>query len=113
MASVHNLSLLNEVIDTDTTTKGEALSLNSYAVDLIATCEVSDRTDGTYTLTIEHSPDGTNWFTLDSVAAISSEIMSIKATSNSCFQYVRASVLSASTTDGATVTCKLWFSTRK
>jgi len=114
MAATQNLVLLSESIGTNTTTVGETKNLNNYSVDLIAACKVSNRADGTYTLTIQHSPDGINWLTLDACAAISANGIVIKEISATPLQYVKASLLSASiVTTGADVECKLWFSNRK
>jgi len=113
MASTQNVVLLNESIISSTTTLGDSLSLSNYNVDLIAACTISNRVDGTYTLTVEHSPDGVNWLTLDSCAAISANGIVIKEISASSLYYVRASLLSGSVTTGADVECKLWFSNRK
>lgn len=114
MASTQNVILLpSTAITADGTTSGSTIELPSFAQDFIATCEVSGRTDGTYTLTVQHSPDNVNWFTLDAVAAISSNIMAIKAVSGSSFVFVRASLLAASVTTGATVKCMLHFGSSK
>lgn len=113
--SVGNKQILLEaqVVAADGTTKGSTIDLPPFAKDFIVACEVSSRTDGTYTLTVEHSPDGTNWFTLGAVAAISSNIMSIKVVTTQSFHHVRSSLLAASTTSGATIECTIWYQNTK
>lgn len=111
MASVNNISLLSEQsITSDTTTVSASQSIGNRACELIITSEVSSRTDGTYTTTIQHSPDGTNWFTLDSTAAQSANGMVIKSVSGNVFQNIRASIVSSSVTTGADLSVKVWFS---
>lgn len=97
-------------IATDTTTTGDAFALHQHAKELIAVSTVSSRTDGTYTTTIEHSPDGSTWFSLAAGSAQSANgsVAITVASTVSVFQYVRASILSASTTSGATVTVDLY-----
>ncbi len=82
-------------IVTDTTTVSIAHLLHPHAQEITA---------------IQHSPDGTNWFTLVAGAAQSSNgfVEITLASTVSHFQYVRASVLSSSVTSGATVTVNLW-----
>lgn len=110
MAAYKRLSLLpSQTIDSDTTTASDTVALPGDAKEIIGVIEVSSRTDGTYTLTIQHSPDGTNWVDLDSASALSANgIETVSVTSTTpVFHLVRASVVSASTTSGATVQCYL------
>ena len=97
-------------ITSNTTTTGSAFLLHPHAQELTAVSQVSARTDGTYTTTIQHSPDGTNWFTLAAGSAQSANglVEITVAGTVSHFQYVRASILSSSVTSGATVTVTLW-----
>jgi hypothetical protein len=113
MAAGNFVELLpTTLIDADTTTLGSTKSLPQTAIELIITSEVSGRTDGTFTVTVQHSPDGTNWFTLGAVAAQSANGMGIALVTQNCFHLVRASVLSASTTDGANISVRLYHSYR-
>lgn len=100
------------VIASSTTTLGTAHSLVDPAVELIITSTVSNRTDGTFTVTVQHSPDGTNWFTLGATAAQSSNGMVITLVTQNVFHNVRASILSAAVTAGAEVEVRLYFSHR-
>lgn len=102
-------------IATDTTTTGVKFQLHPHAKELVAVSTVSSRTDGTYTTSIEHSPDGSTWFTLATGAAQSADgsVAVTVASTVSVFQWVRASILSASTTTGATVTVDLYHGTQR
>lgn len=103
------------VIDSDTTTTSPVLlsnvALPFNANQFSAVSTVSARTDGTFTTTIEHSPDKTNWFTLVACAAQSANgsVEGTVASTKTVFPYLRASILSASTTDGATVAVTMYF----
>lgn len=93
---------------TTTTTAGQLL--HTHAKELVAISTVSARTDGTFTTTIEHSPDGVTWFTLQAGSAQSANgsVVITVASTVSVFQWVRASILSATVTSGATVAVELW-----
>ena len=102
------------VIATDTTTTGSTFQVPVHANQLIAISKVSSRTDGTYTVTIQHSPDGTNWHTWKAGSAQSADgSVLIYDQTIPNFVYVRASILSASTTTGATVAVQLWYGTQR
>lgn len=102
-------------IATDTTTTSTARILPAHANQVIAISTVSSRTDGTFTTTIEHSPDGTNWHTWEAGAAQSANgSVQIHTTDGKpIMTYVRASILSASTTTGATVAVELYFGNQR
>jgi len=111
MAAVnHQILLSSQSITSNTTTLSSTKALPNHAVEFIIESKVASRTDGTYTTTIEHSPDGTVWFTLDSTSAQAANGTVIKAVSgNQVFGYIRASVLSASVTAGASISVTLWY----
>lgn len=102
-------------IATDTTTTSTARLLPAHANQVIALSTVASRTDGTYTTTIQHSADGTNWYTWAAGSAQSSNgTVQIYVTDNKpIMPYVRASILSASTTTGATVSVELYFGNQR
>ena len=102
-------------IDSDTTTTSNAYLLPAHANQIIALSTVSSRTDGTFTITIHHSPDGVNWYTWEAGSAQSSNsTVQIHTTDNKpIMSYVRASILSASTTSGATVAVELYFGNQR
>jgi hypothetical protein len=113
MAAANFVELLpSTLIDSDTTTLGSTKSIPHTATEIIITSEVIARTDGTFTVTVQHSPDGTNWFTLGAAAAQSANGMVIALVTQNCFHNVRASVASTSTTDGASVKVRLYHSFR-
>jgi len=103
------------VIATDTTTVSDLKILPVHANQVIAVSTVSSRSDGTFTTTIEHSPNGTDWYTWKAGSSQSSDgAVQIYVTDNKpIFPYVRASILSASTTSGATVEVKLYFGNQR
>jgi hypothetical protein len=112
MAAGNHVELSSSAITTNTTTLSTGKSIPLMATELIIASTVSARTDGTYTVTVEHSPDGTNWFTLGATAAQSANGTVITAITVNCFHIVRASILSAAVVSGATVNVKLWYSFR-
>ena len=100
------------VIDSDTTTVSDSVQMHGRDENVFAVMTVSSRTDGTFTTTIQHSPDNANWVTLKAGSATSADgidVMIIPATGY--LTYVRASILSASTTDGATIKVELFSKT--
>lgn len=103
------------VIATDTTTTGDAVNIKVHANEVLALATVSSRTDGTFTVTIEHSADGTNWHTWKAGSAQSANgTEQIYVTdSKPIMSWVRASILSASTTSGATVAVQLLFGNQR
>lgn len=103
------------VIATDTTTVSTARLLPAHANQIIAISTVSARTDGTFTTTIEHSADGVTFIEWEASAAQSANgVLQIHtADAKPILPYVRASVLSASTTSGATVAVELYFGNQR
>ena len=100
------------------TTAGNTFHLHPHAREIILVSTVSSRTDGTYTTTLQHSPDGSTWFnvllednsTAFATAAQTADGSAIKTLMKfvPIFPYVRASVLAASVTTGATVEVDLF-----
>jgi hypothetical protein len=110
------------VIATDTTTVSDGIHLHAHAQELILVSTVSSRTDGTFTVTLQHSPDGTNWTNVldDGGSAVSTGAQSADGIAYqqvlknvAIFPHVRASILSASTTSGATVEVDLYHGTQR
>lgn len=102
------------VIATDTTTNSAAFQVPVHAQQLIAISTVSARTDGTFTTTIQHSDDGVTWYTWKAGSAQSANgSVLIYDDTIPNFVYVRASILSASTTSGAAVGVKLLYGTQR
>ena len=114
MVSGNKIVLLKQSIDSSTTTESAAQGLVPGAQGLIAYCKVSNHTDGTYTLTIEQSPDGENWETLQAVAAVSVDgFAKAIVTDSATFGIFRASLVSAGVTTGADVECSLYYNPNK
>lgn len=102
------------VIATDTTTNGSTFMVPVHANQLIAVSTVSSRTDGTFTTTIQHSPDGVTWYTWKAGSAQSTNAsVLIHDVTIPNFIYVRASILSATVTTGATVAVSLYYGTQR
>ena len=103
------------VIGSSTTTVSDAQVINVHAKELIAVSTVSARTDGTFTTTLQHSPDGLVWFDLGAAAAQSANgsVIASIASTVSVFPYVRASIVSGSVTTGATVDVDLYFGVQR
>lgn len=110
MAAHIKKELGSATITSNTTTNGQGVVLHCHAQELVAVSTVSSRTDGTYTTSIEHSPDGNTWFTLATGAAQSANgaVVITVASSVSVFQHIRASVVSTSVTSGADLEIELF-----
>jgi len=101
-------------IATDTTTTSTARILPVHANQVIAISTVSSRSDGTFTVTIQHSADGVVWHTWKAGSAqITDASILIHDITVPILPYVRASILSASTTSGATVGVELYYGNQR
>lgn len=101
-------------ITSNTTSVSSGLIVPVHANQLIAISTVSSRTDGTFTTTIEHSPDGVNWHVWKAGSAQSANgSVLIHDTTIPNFLHVRASVVSTSVTAGATVKVELHYGTQR
>ena len=105
------------VIASDTTTTGETFGVHAHAQGGYLVSTVSSRTDGTFTTTLQHSRDGVNWTNVlddENVAFATAAqpadrtVYKQLITTAVLFPYVRASILSSSTTSGATVAVEFW-----
>lgn len=70
---------------------------------LILVLQVENRIDGTYTLELEHSPDGVSFKSLGSLTPLSANGMEILNITVPTFHIFRFKLTSASVTSGATV----------
>jgi predicted hotdog family 3-hydroxylacyl-ACP dehydratase len=108
------------VIATDTTTTGILKSIRPHSGAMILESIVSARTDGTYTTTLQHSPDGTNWTNVLMSDGSTAFAGAAQSANGRVYKYLlkdvptfglfRASILSSSTSTGATVQVKLHYS---
>ncbi len=107
------LGIASGTINTDTDTSGTSFSVSANTKNIIAVMKVSSRTDGTYTLKIEHSHDNTNWETLKAGSGVTTNdtvyVQYSEAVDRACFSYIRVTVTSASTTTGATVEASIYY----
>ena len=112
MASTSKIVLLNESVTTDVTS--DAVSLDCYSSGFVGFIKVSDRSAGTFTGTIEHSPNGIDWFTyITFTAAIATNTSEIKFPTNDlCLTHIRAKLTTAAAPD-ANVEISLCYSAKK
>jgi hypothetical protein len=93
-------------------TNGASVSLDSYETNPIAVLTVSSRTDGTYTLKLQHSADGSTWADYGNAAsglsANGTAIASVDSQANPLLTYIRAVVTAGSVTSGATIKVDLY-----
>lgn len=105
--------LINQAVVTDITT--EKISLSARARNMIGFLKISNYVSGTFTVKIQHSPNGTDWFDLivfglPKVANGIFEDFPIKdAYFFSCFQYVRATLDDGGVASDATVQLELHY----
>ena len=108
---IHN-TVASQTIDTDTTTNGTKVHV-PYANALFVESIVSSRTDGTFTTTLQHSHDGSTWYDLIACTAQSADGTQTKeyveGIDGAILQFIRAKVVSTSTTDGATVVVNIYY----
>lgn len=106
-------AIASQTIATDTTTAGEKFAVNGTTTAIIALIKVSSRTDGTFTLKIQHSHDGSNWEDYKAASGLSTDdTVYLTATEDAdgpFFGLVRIVVVSASTTSGATVEADVYY----
>lgn len=106
--SIQGRALASATIATDTTTAAQPFAVSPQTKAIAAVMTIASRTDGTYTLKIQHSHDGgTTWKDLVASSGITADgttyLEYAEAVDGACFGLVRVAVLSASTTTGATV----------
>ncbi len=113
MAAYKRLALLEtQTIGSSTTTVGNAVGVGN-ATEIVGVCEVSDRTDGTYTLTLQHSADGIIWHTLKAASAQSANGQELAVVDSTPMHLIRASLVSGSVTTGADVECYIMYSDKR
>lgn len=100
-------AIASGTIATDTDTSGAKFAVDAQTKAMVGIMKVSSRTDGTFTLKIEHSHDGSNWETLKAGSGVTTNdtvyVLYTEAADGPCLSYARITVTSASTTSGATV----------
>lgn len=103
MASISKKVLLNQNVTADTLSS--VVTLNARNKHFIGFLKISDFVSGQFDVTIEHSPNGTDWFTLMTFTAAitSNKIDKVYPTDYSffgCFGHVRANVNTTGATNG-------------
>lgn len=109
MSAGYNRTLFNSAIAASATIEASGVDFQSFASDLILVSTVSSRTDGTYTVTLQESPDNITWFDVDSCAAQSANGTVIKKITVNTFSFMRAKIVSDAVTDGAVVHVRLYY----
>jgi len=117
MASTGALNLLRDDVETASTV-GDTKAVELHMKELCAVLKVTSRDNATsIDVTIQHSLDGVNWFTLASFTqltgtASATETEFINITSK-CLPRVRAVTTLAGSTQAATVTVDLCYEHRR
>lgn len=110
MASVSDRKLVDdETLSGAGPHVGSAVSTEQWMDELIAVCTCTNAAGNTADVTVQHSPDGTNWHTLATIPTVTGNDQEIVAITAASLPRVRAS-----TTLGgaqlADVTVQLFFS---
>ena len=79
------------------------------AVDMILVSKVSNRTDGTYTVTLQHSRDSITWHDVVTLSAQSADGEVIDTSLGNLFEFIRAKVVAATVTTGATLDVRVYY----
>lgn len=111
MASSKRKELIASVaISGNGTTTSDAIQIPDTDMELHGICQVSSRTDGTYTLTLQHSHDGINFVDLVAGSGLAADGIEVirPAAGLGHLKYIRASLVAASVTTGATVEVSLY-----
>lgn len=113
MASIKGYTLVDAAtVAGSTEINYDAVSLDGSDEELIAYVVVSDFDGTSIDIDLEHSPDGVNWFTLDSFTQLTADGSEAIVPNQPVFPRVRAEVTPASMTD-STVTVKLYVQPRR
>jgi hypothetical protein len=108
MASVARRSLIDQQVNT-ATFEGGSQSVGQGDARFRAFLRVTDYVGGTFNCDIEHSPDGTNWFTLHTFAALAANgALEADITTDSVFPNVRANADGGAGAD-ATIRVDLYY----
>lgn len=97
---------ISQAIGTNDTFSG-SFSLPNGNKGLMLLLKSNDFTDGSYTAELFHSPDGVNFASLGSTAALTAAGMQFLAISASSFHVFRIDVTSTGVTTGATIEAAL------
>ena len=109
MVTGSKLILLSQAVAADGTVTGSAASLQSGSKALILLTTVSNYTDGSYALEVEHSPDGVNWASLGTVSGVAANGIAFTRVpeTDHAFHIFRAKLTASGVTTGATVECSI------
>jgi hypothetical protein len=100
---------INQAVTADGDILSANKSLPAGSKNLILLTKVSDFTDGSYVLEIEHSPDGVNFASYGVVPAQAADGISYLEIDDSAFHIFRAKLTSSGVTVGASVQCSVQF----
>lgn len=103
MASGNRTSVIAEqAIAASGTTTSSTFQLAPREREEILLITVAGRTDGTYTVSLEHSADQTNWVQIATGSGISANGIESVSFPDRHLPYLRAKVVAATVTTGAT-----------
>jgi hypothetical protein len=117
MASVSKIQLLNGSTVT-ATAAGASKTLEMYQTNFIAQLKLAGRTQGTYNVKLQHSPDGVTWFDLVSftevaAGATADEVKQIAPSTTSVLPHIRAYTTVTVAVGDAEVEVNLFFDRRR
>jgi len=108
--SAANFFQFTQSITADGTYVSDAKDIEQYSIHLVLAAITTDLTDGSYVVTLQHTPDaGTNWVDVDSLTAITTEKAATKSIADHVISIIRLKVVATSVTTGATVNAKLFW----
>jgi len=114
MASGVKLSLIPQTTHAAaTTTTGASNNVELHHKELILVSQIASFTAGSFTVTLQHSPDGVTWLDLVSCDAQTANGMKIKEVSGFNFHFVRAVAVSTGGSVGGKVTVDLYYNTTR
>lgn len=103
---------INSTITANGTTTAD-FSLQMGARSLIVCCEASNLTDGSYTVKLQHSPDGVTFEDVGSAtAALTADGFKIVRISETTLPILRLELTASAVTTGADIICSVYFSSK-
>lgn len=99
---------ISQDIDSNDTFEAKFALMNG-AKNLILLLKVENYADGTYNLELEHSPDGSNFDSLGSTAALSADGIAYLRITDSAFESFKVKMTSSGVTSGAKIEASLFY----
>jgi hypothetical protein len=112
-AGLRKQSIPTTAIAADGATNGDQFDFQSIASEIVVSCVVSSRTDGTYTFTLQESPDdGTTWIDVAATAGLTADGTTLIKPTVSVLNTLRVKCDAASVTSGALISATIHYSNR-